>query len=168
MVIIWLSLTVCHLEITTDNPIWSMQVLLDFFSTRKKKTFFKVQNAGVASESHTCEGGWVTCLQEKKNITVFHKTSSFWQVASNVVDLSKICSQLHPVCEFNRLDHWSHGKIAHHCLLFLSNLVVNTSLSPVSLSIFSLAPDFLSDCLFVLDYAKKWTVLLSQVLLTYM
>ena len=81
------------------------------FSKSVKKSVKRSVYAREAREPHTpCEA------RQKNRLTVrfpHNELNLPTREFKNVVELSKICSQLRPLCEFDALGDWFRGRIAH-------------------------------------------------------
>ena len=99
-----------HFRITPSPRFKTRLQNSRFFSPKISKEIGKAWRKSRARASHArraCEA------REKKRLSVFHTMSSFWTRGfKNVVELSKICSQLHPLYEFDTLGDWFRGRIA--------------------------------------------------------
>ena len=75
---------------------------------------------------------WGRVRREKKKPTVRFPYNEFAPTRGfkNVVELSKICSQLHPLCEFDSLGDWLRGRIAR--VMHLASNLDSVSSKPYS------------------------------------
>ena len=96
------------LRLIADPPISSETAKQSvFFSKAVKKSvklsvsFLRARSARASHARKSCEA------REKNRLSV--PTREF----KNVVELSKICSQLRPLYEFDALGDWFRGRIAH-------------------------------------------------------
>ena len=154
MVII--SLTVCHLEIT--RVTWSGQSRFSWTFSQQDEIFLQG-----AKHWHSITFWHVQSVQashahKRKKMTVRFSTQQLHS-DKGLQMLSSCQKSVHNSTLFvNLIDLMTDFRGKLHVIVYPSpsNLVVNTvssnwRLSPVSLTVFSLAPDFLSDCLFVPD-----------------